>query len=369
MARAARRPTVAPMLVETQSAAARIPRGVRAALAALLGLVALAAGGAIFLSHAILTGVRPVDVLGILLIPAGLAVLVVAGRIALRGRRRWVKLVAIAIAAVVVAQFWLVPVMNAGIVTHAPREPAPAAATLGLPGARDVTFPAADGVRLSGWYVPGRTGTAVILAHGSHGDRTDTVDHLRLLADAGHAVLAFDARGHGESGGATNALGWQGREDVAGAAAFLRRRPGVRRVAMLGLSMGGEEGLRAAAGGVPLAAVVADGAGAATSGDQRLLSSGPLPAAVGWVTMRAIETFGGGREPAALADVAGRIRAPVLLIASGAGDELRFDRILRDRIGARARLWPVPDAGHTEALDRHPAAYRERVLAFLRATT
>src|SRR5581483_9679522 len=97
-----------------------------------------------------------------------------------------------------------------------------------------------DGVRLSGWYVPGRTGGAVVLLHGSHGTRADTTAQLRLLHRAGFAVLAFDARGHGESGGATNALGWRGDRDVAGAVRFLRGRRGIdpARIGALGLSMG-----------------------------------------------------------------------------------------------------------------------------------
>jgi dienelactone hydrolase len=351
------------MLVPTMTA--RAPAAARATLAALLGLAALAVAGGIFLPHAILTGVRPVDIAGLVLVPVGLALLAVAARTALRGRRLWVKIVVIAAAVVITLQWWVLPVVTAGLATNAPRPAVATASTLGLPGARDVSFGASDGVRLAGWYVPGRNGTAVVLAHGSHGDRSDTLAHLRLLAGAGYGVLAYDARGHGESSGATNAAGWQGREDVAGAAAFLRRQAGVERVAALGLSMGAEEALRAAAGGVALDAVVADGAGASTLGDQRLVSGGPVAASVGWLTMRGVELLGGGDEPPALADVAGQIRAPVLLIASGAHDEHEIGEIYRGRIGARASVWFVGDAAHTKALERHPAAYAARVLGFL----
>lgn len=168
------------------------------------------------------------------------------------------KLLAIPIA-LVLFQWALIPAINAAVAINAPRDAVPAARALGLPGARDVTFWTPDGVRLAAWYVPGANGAAVILTHGSHGDRTTTVRHLRMLRGAGYAVLAFDARGHGASSGTTSALGWQGDRDVAGAAAFLARQRGVdrARIAMLGLSMGDEEALRAAASGVPLAAVVA----------------------------------------------------------------------------------------------------------------
>ncbi len=147
--------------------------------------------------------------------------------------------------------------------------------------------------------------------------------------------------------------------------------PGVNpgRVAALGLSMGAEEALRAAAEGAPLAAVVADGAGASTLGDQRQVIHGPtapVEVSVAWLGMRAVELLGGGPEPAPLTEVAGRIRVPVLLIASSADGERTLDEVFRGRIGERAALWYVPDAGHTGALEERPDAYAARVAAFPR---
>jgi pimeloyl-ACP methyl ester carboxylesterase len=189
-----------------------------------------------------------------------------------------------------------------------------------------------------------------------------------MLARRGHAVLSYDARGHGESGGRTNALGWNGTGDVAAAAAFLRSQRGVaaERVSALGLSMGAEVALRAAAAGVPLHAVVADGAGASTSGDKRLVDGGAAARAITWLAMRASELTSGVDEPPPLADVVRRIRVPALLIASRAGGEREFDAVLRSRM-PRSSLWSVPDAGHTAALDVHPAPYERRVADVLDA--
>ncbi len=248
-----------------------------------------------------------------------------------------------------------------------------AAAGLGLPGARDVSFAAADGTRLSGWYVPGRNGAAVITMHGSHGTRLDTVSHLRMLSAAGYGVLAYDARGHGASGGRANALGWSGAQDVAAALRFVQAQPGVDRghVAALGLSMGGEEALRAAASGVPLTAVVADGAGASTQGDEELVSHGPGPlyASVSWLTMREVELASGAGEPAPLNRLVGRVRVPVLLIASSGGDERTVDAAYAQRMGANATLWYIANAQHTEGLRTVPRDYTVRVLAFLEAAS
>ena len=113
-------------------------------------------------------------------------------------------------------QWILVPAIGAAVATNAPRHAVAGARTLGIAGARDVVFRASDGVRLAGWYAPGHNGGAVILAHGSHGDRADALAHMRLVARAGFAVLAYDARGHGRSTGRTNALGGRARRTLRG---------------------------------------------------------------------------------------------------------------------------------------------------------
>ena len=347
-------------------AGGRLARGI---LAAGIGLVATVAGSATSAPHAVLTGMSGGDLTGLVCTTAGVVLVGLAFLIALRGRRRAVAVPSAVVAGFVIVQWLLVPAINAGIATHAPRPTIPSATALGLASARDVTFPARDGFRLSAWYVPGRSGAAVILLHGSHGTRADTVQYLRMLAADGYAVLAYDARGHGASAGQTNALGWRGADDLAGAVAFLERQPGVegRKIAALGLSMGAEEALRAAATGVPLSAVIADGAGASTLGDDQLTAHGlaPVFVSVTWLTMRAIELTASETEPQPLKTILHRVRVPVLLIASNSPNERRIDEAFRARM-RRASLWYLPDVGHTGALGSHPDAYAARVSAFLR---
>ena len=271
---------------------------------------------------------------GLLATVAGFTLVALAFRIALQGRRRLAQMVLGVSAAFVIVQWGFVQIVGAGLASERPssensfREHSRAARST----RRRVE--AGDGTRLAGWFVPGRTRAAVILLHGSHGTRADTKGHLRMLVRAGFAVLAFDARGHGQSDGETNALGWRGASDVAGAITFLRRQPHVdaTRIAALGLSMGGEEALRAASSGVQLAAVIADGAGASTQGDQRLASHGlgaPIAISSGWLMMREVELLSGDDEPRPLKDIVGDIHVPVLLIASNAPGELTIDKVLR----------------------------------------
>jgi uncharacterized protein len=321
---------------------------------------------------AVVSGLEPGSLPGVAAFVAGVALLARATLLGLRGRRRRVQLLAIPIL-VAVLQWGVLPPVGAGLVTSGPHPHIPPARSLGIPGARDVTLASADGVPLAGWYVPGTNGAAVILLHGSHGTRVDTLHHLLMLRAGGYAVLAYDARGHGNSGGQTNALGWQAAADLAGALSYVRRQAGIRpgRVAALGLSMGAEEALRAAASGVGLNAVIADGAGASTSGDQELAAEhgllAPVARSVDWLTMRETELAAGEREPAPLRDVLGGVHIPVLLIASGAPGERTIDTAYRRQIGPRARLWYVPDAAHTMAFERHPDVYRARVFGFLLA--
>src|SRR4051812_23727539 len=163
------------------------------------GLFAAALGFAVFLPHALLANARVIDVVGTVVGLAGLALVVFAFRAVLTGRRKRTKLLAIP-ATLVLIQWFLVPVIGGGLAVNTTHPHIQSATTLGLPGARDVSFPARDGTRLQGWYAPGRNGGAVILMHGSHGTRASTESHLRMLARTGYAVLAYDARGHGASG-------------------------------------------------------------------------------------------------------------------------------------------------------------------------
>jgi pimeloyl-ACP methyl ester carboxylesterase len=103
-----------------------------------------------------------------------------------------------------------------------------------------VTFPSRDGTALSGWYIPTRDSSAIVLAHGTDATRASLVGEARILADAGHGVLLFDFPGHGESGGKVN-FGRSATAAVEGAVDFLasRREVDSSRIGALGFSDGG----------------------------------------------------------------------------------------------------------------------------------
>ena len=97
---------------------------------------------------------------------------------------------------------------------------------------------------------------AVVLFHGLAGKRQDLAALAQRL-DGQFAVLAFDARGHGQSGGLTSISGAREVADARAVFQQLAARPDIddAKIGAWGLSMGGGTVLRSLVDGVPWAAV------------------------------------------------------------------------------------------------------------------
>src|SRR5919109_3573035 len=247
----------------------------RSALALFFGALA-GVNGLLHVQHIADQGVAASDLTGLLAAAAGVVLIGLGiaipwlhrGEGAGSRRRRWTYRV-LAVPVALLACFYTVVPMGIGLSeTHKYRQ------RIGAPpGAdyREVTFEAADGVRISGWYRPTRNGATILLVHGGGGDRTGAVAHARLLARHGYGVLLHDARGRGRSEGTQNAWGWGWDKDIAGALAFLEARAEVdpERIGALGLSTGADVLVQVAGQRTDLKAVVADGTAAASFEDGR----------------------------------------------------------------------------------------------------
>lgn len=100
-----------------------------------------------------------------------------------------------------------------------------------------------DGDQLKGWYIPaaGEGSHALgIVAHGWSHNRARMLPIADALHQAGLAVLLFDARGHGESGGRPPITLRNFVEDQLAAIGFGQQLPGVDpgRLALVGHSFG-----------------------------------------------------------------------------------------------------------------------------------
>ena len=239
---------------------------------------------------------------------------------------------------------------------------------------RDVRFLSSDGVSLSGWYIPSETGAAVVLLHGAGSSRSSVLDHAVVLARHGYGVLLYDARGHGRSDGRAMDFGWYGDEDVAGAVAFLAAQRGVDddRIAAVGMSMGGEQAIGAAAANERIQAVVAEGATNRVADDSAWHSDefgwrGAAQERFDWLTYRLTDLLTTADPPVALRQaVRSAAPRPVLLIAAGSvADEAQAARYFRDGSPDSVKVWVAPGTGHTDALDTYPDEWEARVIAFL----
>ena len=185
-----------------------------------------------------------------------------------------------------------------------------------------MSFKTADGLRLRGWYVPSKNGAAVISFPGRKGSQKPA----RFLAAHGYGVLVFDRRGEGESDGDPNAWGWEGYRDVDAAVAFLRKRPDVERdrIGGIGLSVGGEMMLEAAARSRGLNALVSEGAGERSINEFFDMTVGKkwlgLP---GYAALTAsVSLFSNHTAPPSLKDLVGRIApTPVFFIYGEHGQD------------------------------------------------
>lgn len=272
---------------------------------------------------------------------------------------------------------WLVLVLVAvycvSIAFAAAYSPRPATGSLPS-GAVAVVMTAADGTELAGWYLPSRNGAAVVLRHGAGSHAGDTVDHARMLHDAGYGVLATDARGHGASAGQAMDLGWYGESDIGAAVDHLLGRTEVTpaRIGVVGLSMGGEEAIGAAGVDDRICAVVAEGATGRTAQDKRWLADeyGAAGVVQGWldaVTYRLIDLLVQPAPPASLAaSIDAAEGTAFLLIAAG---DVRDEQLVAERLEKldpdAITVWTVAGAPHVGGLRQAPEEWVLRVTSFL----
>jgi pimeloyl-ACP methyl ester carboxylesterase len=361
---------VAALLGAAALAVVRRPHGRLAAGVVLTGALAAATvGGTVGFAHLRVGGWSVHAVGGLLALVGGLVVVGVLAVELIRSVHGWARLAALPIALALVA-FVVYPVLTAVYATAQPH------ARLGsaTPATRgrtytDVRFRTADGITLSGWYLPSRDGAAVALLHGASSTRSSVLDQAVALNRHGYGVLLFDARGHGRSSGSPMDLGWYGDRDVEAAIDELTRQPHVDpgRIAVVGMSMGGEEAIGAAATDHRIRAVVAEGAENRTYADRAAwLPRSPN----GWL-QRGMDRLAYGltdlltpaRPPIGLRAAAARAAPRPMLLIAGSGEEAAADAIRRAS-PATVQVW-ASHAGHTRGLATHPAAWRARVFGFL----
>ena len=241
----------------------------------------------------------------------------------------------------------------------------------GLP-CETIQFAAADGVRLSGWLARSPSDrAAIIVAHGHGGNRHTSLAYASFLFPE-HSVLLPDFRAHGDSAGQLSSVGYHERQDLIGAARYLRAL-GYQRIGVLGVSMGGAAALLAAAASPEIDAVVADSSFAvlrhAVREGARLRGYPPsIVRPLAYLSCRTAAirlrySMPSGDPINAVQRIAPR---PLLLIHGDADTFILPEEALalHAAAGDPRDLWLLPGVGHARAIEADGAAYRDRVMEF-----
>jgi pimeloyl-ACP methyl ester carboxylesterase len=290
-------------------------------------------------------------------------------------------------------------------------------------GGEIVKLRARDGLRLGGRWLPAEAGPlpavegsnaggeaggdplepwrpdpyeAILLLHGWTGSVVPDLVELGPTLRRTAGVLAPDFRGHGASDDAPSTFGLHEIEDVAGALEWLGER-GIRRVALVGSSMGGT---------VAIASIVVLGDGTLRQADldpaapaasveaprprivgavaesvppdlrvpianrMRLPIGGPLRRALaGRLFTMASRQLGGDIRATEAGRIVRRVDpVPLFLIHGGADRTVlpRDGRRLAALAGPKAEHWEVPGADHRQARRVAPGQWDLRVSRFLR---
>lgn len=224
---------------------------------------------------------------------------------------------------------------------------------------------------VSGWWIPGRSGTGtILLLHGIRADRRQMLGRARFLHRLGYHTLLVDLPAHGESSGDRITFGVDESAGVAKALEYLAAVTPQEKIGVIGVSLG-------AASVVllqhppPLAAVILESmyptiADAARARLELHLGSAAralAPLLLWQLPLR----LGIPAEQLRPIDALPALHAPVL-IASGTLDLHtpwhETQSLFRAAPEPKA-LWPVPGAAHVDLHAFAPHEYERVVAEFL----
>lgn len=231
-----------------------------------------------------------------------------------------------------------------------------------------VTFAAANGPRLHGWFFPAQRGDnprqhgdgsnhdpgrhacgTVLHLHGNAGNITGHFQHVAWLPAQGWNVLCFDYRGYGRSQGTVTRAGTI--EDAHAALDYLLSRGDLERgkIVAFGQSLGGAIGVVLTAERSEIRGLAADGAFDSYRGIASWhIRHNPLLLPVAWWVPKVLMSE--GHNPI---DYVDRISPRPLLLMHGTADQVvdpAMSRRLYQAAGEPKELWLVQGADHYGAM-------------------
>jgi fermentation-respiration switch protein FrsA (DUF1100 family) len=242
---------------------------------------------------------------------------------------------------------------------------------------RDVSFVTEDALTLSGWlFLPEimPVNGTILYVHGHGGNRLQAIEKMPFLLEAGYAVLLFDLRNHGSSGGTMTTMGLREVLDVKAAYAFLLSQADLSEqpIVLYGLPMGGGTAIMAMPDLPAAMALIVETAYTSfldvTNDAVRIrvgLPSFPFgDLIVGFTNLITSENLYQVRPIDAVAKIAPR---PILFIHGTEDLIIPFQHIeaLYEQAGEPKTLYRIPGGQHGNLFTIDTVGYQQQVLDFL----
>ena len=223
----------------------------------------------------------------------------------------------------------------------------------------DVFFSAPDGVKLHGWFVPGRGEATLVWFHGNAGNishRIENVAEIHTLL--GVNIFIFDYRGYGNSDGEVSEKGTY--LDAEGAMAYIRTRGDVdqQRLVLFGRSLGGAVAAEVATKN-DVHAVVLESAFSSVQAMAR--RHYPFLPGIGAIVRTKYDTLSKLKD----------VHAPVMVL-HGDRDEtvpIEIGRELFEAANPPKRFFTIEGAGHNDTYTVGGTSYYEALAAFIQDPT
>ena len=218
----------------------------------------------------------------------------------------------------------------------------------------DVFFETNDGIRLNGWFLPGKKEMTWLCFHGNSGNIGHRTAELALLHhNLGVNLLIFDYRGFGKSTGAASEVGTY--RDSRAALRYLQGRSDVdaKRIVYFGHSLGTAIAVELAAAAPPLGLILVSPFSSAR--DMARIMFPLLPSA--WLV---------GNKYNSLARI-GKIQRPLLVLHGGLDGLIPAEQgeKLLQAANAPKRFQLLPETGHDDIFETGGQVYWGALESFL----
>lgn len=235
---------------------------------------------------------------------------------------------------------------------------------------KDVSFLTEDNFNLKGWLiVKDQVSPLIILCHSLGTNKSDVLEFVSFLYEAGYNLFLFDFRAHGESSGFVTSFGYREIRDLKAAVRYLEKI-GFKRFGIFGISMGGSVAIMAAESSKNIKAIVADTPYIDLDRTITDYANLLLPFFGRFLGRFAVLSYRlrflvDSRKVSPL-KIVKEISVPLFIINGGDDNRMlpSYAQSLYGQANLPKEIWLTPDAGHLESFWVKREEYIQRVLNF-----